>query len=337
VKEGETVDYQPDYVRVDHNQMHMNRRKEILQKHPEIKKLQGRYLGTFAYTLFCVGTLTLLTYLLKDMSYLVNVIAALTIGATIDHSLWVLIHDYTHESVFEGALMNKLGLLIADMTHVLPAAVPFRHYHRMHHGYLNETYSDPDMPALWEDRIFGHSAIGKALWLASFPITQPLRNLRYGPGVYLSPWWLINGVINGGYFLLLGYLWGISAMIFLGISTLFAVGLHPLGARWVAEHYSFHPKQETFSYYGPINWVAFNIGYHNEHHDFPRIPWNKLPEVKRVASEYYDGLLYHTSYLWIFYNFIFNPNFTLCSRVVRWPDSRIKNPADVELKEEIEE
>jgi len=118
------------------------------------------------------------------------------------------------------------------------------------------------MPALWEDRIFGHSAIGKALWLVSFPLTQPLRSMRYGIDVYMTPWWTINAVINASYFFLLAYLWGIPAIVFLGVSTVFAVGLHPLGARWVAEHYSFHPhsKQETFSYYGIVNLLAFNIG-----------------------------------------------------------------------------
>ena len=37
------------------------------------------------------------------------------------------------------------------------------------------------------------------------------------------------------------------------------------------------PGQETNDYYGWLNRIQLNIGYHNEHHDFPSVPWNRLP------------------------------------------------------------
>ena len=126
--------------------------------------------------------------------------------------------------------------------------------------------------------------------------------------------WIVQIVFNVAIYIFLGP----KAFLYLLCSFLFSVGFHPLGARWIQEHYLVLSKeQETYSYYGPLNKAAFNIGFHNEHHDFPSIPWNKLPQLKKKAPNYYDNLLYHTSWTKLFFRFIFDPKVSLYSRIAR--------------------
>jgi sphingolipid 4-desaturase/C4-monooxygenase len=60
-----------------------------------------------------------------------------------------------------------------------------------------------------------------------------------------------------------------------------------------------------------------NVGYHNEHHDMPSVPWNNLPKLKSMAPEYYDNLLYHTSFVKLFFKFLFSQEIGLFSRIIR--------------------
>ena len=102
------------------------------------------------------------------------------------------------------------------------------------------------------------------------------------------------------------------------LSLFFAIGLHPLGARWIQRHYlTAAGEQETFSYYGLLNILAFNVGYHNEHHDFPSVPWNKLPRIRAIAPEMYDNLQYHTSWTKLLFKFLFDGKISLFSRMLR--------------------
>ena len=112
---------------------------------------------------------------------------------------------------------------------------------------------------------------------------------------------------------------GWVAVFYLFASFWFSTGPHPLGARWISEHYVLTPGHDTLSYYGVINQIALNIGYHNEHHDFPRVPWNRLPALRRLAQEFYDPLPSHRSWARLVLTFIFDRDYWLYSRVVR-PD-----------------
>jgi sphingolipid delta-4 desaturase len=170
---------------------------------------------------------------------------------------------------------------------------------------------------VWEARLVGNSAVGKALWLLLFPLFQLLRPLRIRELGLVDGWVALNVaiVVLGDVLILLTL--GPGALAYLTLSLFFSVGLHPVGARWIQRHWLMDQGQETYSYYGPMNVVAFNVGYHNEHHDFPSIPWNRLPRLRASAPEYYTGLHAHTSWGRLLLRFIFDPRLSLFSRMVR--------------------
>jgi sphingolipid delta-4 desaturase len=87
-----------------------------------------------------------------------------------------------------------------------------------------------------------------------------------------------------GFDAVLVYFSGWKALVYLVLSTFLGGGMHPVAGHFIAEHYVFMKGQETYSYYGPLNLLTWNVGYHVEHHDFPRVPGCKLYRVSLFFS-----------------------------------------------------
>ena len=41
-----------------------------------------------------------------------------------------------------------------------------------------------------------------------------------------------------------------------------------------------------------------------EHHDLMRVPWSRLPQVRRIAPEFYDSLVFHRSWTRLLFKFL---------------------------------
>merc|ERR550514_789041 len=106
----------------------------------------------------------------------------------------------------------------------------------------------------------------------------------------------LNWVCSLVYDALLYAVAGRGALGYLLVSTFLAGSIHPTAGHFLAEHYVTTGETETYSYYGWLNVLAYNVGYHNEHHDFPMIPGRLLPKVREMAPEFYD-MPYYDSWI----------------------------------------
>ncbi|MGB8279174.1 MAG: fatty acid desaturase [Methylovirgula sp.] len=300
---------------------HPRRRRAILAVHPEVEALVGYDRRTAVIVIAVVLGQTALAAAFGHLGlsyWWLALIAAYAIGAFANHAMFVAIHDAVHNAICKTPLANKWIAIIADLPNTVPTAMGFRCYHLKHHSHLGDYDYDADLPSHWEARLVGNRWYAKALWLFSFAIVQVTRLGRLKGTVPMTGTWTwINAGVIILYDLAILYFFGVNALFYLFASFWFSVGLHPVGARWIQEHFTFDPSQETYDYYGILNKVALNIGYHNEHHDFPEIPWTRLPALKKMAPEFYDDLKTHKSWTKLFFSFIFDPRYTLYSRVDR--------------------
>ncbi len=296
---------------------HKMRTKEIIEQHPEIRKLIGKNPYTFFVILFCVALQLTLSWLLREQPWWLIFLVAYLVGAFACHTLFVCIHECAHNLLFKGKKLNLIAAIIANLPLVFPSAVSFQKYHLKHHSYQGVEELDADMPYRWEAALINNSTIGKSIWLMLYPIFQMLRPARLKEISLLDKWTVINMIVQFTFMGFFIYFLGMKSTVFLTVSFFFSVGLHPLGARWIQEHFLTHGDQETKSYYGMLNVVNLNVGYHNEHHDFPSVPWNNLPRVKKIANDHYDTLGYHTSYTMLLLRFLTDNKLSVYSRMAR--------------------
>jgi sphingolipid delta-4 desaturase len=304
---------------------HRVRTLQILKQYPDVKKLMGKNPLTIFAIFGLVGGMIGLSYLIKDSAWWVVLLVAYCIGAFFNHALFVMIHECSHHLLFKNKALNRLAAIVSNLPHVFPSAISFERYHIKHHSFQGVHELDADLPDFWEAKFFNNSVLGKAFWLLLFPVFQVIRTFRLKEIKPVDGWIITNWVVQIAFNVALWIFVGPKALMFMLLSFFFSVGLHPLGARWIQEHYlTLSETQETYSYYGPLNAIAFNVGYHNEHHDFPSIPWNRLPQLKRSAPTYYDSLFSHQSWTKLFLRFLFDKNISLFSRITRNERGKVK-------------
>jgi sphingolipid delta-4 desaturase len=296
---------------------HRGRTRAMLKAHPELRALIGRNPWTALLIALTVAAQCVLAWSLRDQPWWLVVLTAWGVGAFLDHALFAMVHECAHGLVFTRRTPNTLAAIVANLPQFLPTAVSFRHYHIKHHSFQGVPELDADLPSGWEARFVQHHTLTKIFWLAFFPVFQIARVVRLREIRLLDPWVAFNWVVQISFNVAVWQIAGPRALAYFALSLTFSVGLHPLGARWIQEHYLTFDTQETTSYYGPLNAVALNVGYHNEHHDLPSVPWHRLPAVRNGAPEFYDSLFAHQSWSRLLVRFLVDRDLSLYSRVIR--------------------
>lgn len=306
---------------------HASRRKEMLKKYPGMKKLMVHDPNIKYIVIAAVTFQLFMSYMLQNSSWVTLICLAYCLGGTINHSMSLAIHEISHNLAFGHTkpFANRIIGFIANIPIGVPVSISFRKYHLEHHRYQGDDKMDVDIPSRLEGKLFTNT-FTKLLWVLLQPWFYAIRPLivRPKPVEMLE---LANFILQLSVDIAIVYFWSFKALAYLIIGTFLATGLHPMAGHFISEHYVFKKGYETYSYYGPLNYLTFNVGYHNEHHDFPSIPGCNLPLVRKIASEYYDNLPCHTSWVKVIWDFITDPEIGPYARVKR--ATKLVNPCEV--------
>ncbi|CAK7209435.1 sphingolipid delta-4 desaturase [Sporothrix bragantina] len=323
---------------------HRTRRLAIIKAHPEITKLCGpepltKWVVVGVVSLQIAVALALHNYGYTFFSWPFW-LAAYIIGATANQNLFLAIHEISHNLAFRSPLANRLLAIVANLPIGIPYSASFRPYHLTHHKSLGVDGLDTDLPTAAEAVVLD-SILGKAFFCTFqifFYALRPMAVMR----IPFTKIHALNVAVQGLFDFVLVKTFGVQPLLYLLLSSFLAGSLHPLAGHFIAEHYVYDtvtpeatnpdnniPIPETYSYYGPLNIFAYNVGYHNEHHDFPAVPWTRLEKLRATAPEFYDSLPRHESWTYVIWRFIWDENVGLRCRVKRKTGGRLVGGAKV--------
>ena len=297
---------------------HRQRRIAMLRDVPQVRALFGPCRATALFTAIIVACQFGLAWGVAGASWWLVLVLAYAVGAFLAHFLNVVIHECSHNLVFRSTPLNKAMAIFANLPNLLPSAIPFRHYHLLHHRFLGHHGMDADVPSRWEIALVGRGRFGKLMWLLAQPFTysviNPLAVVRRIP---FDRWLIANCIAVVCASTAVGCGLGSGAIIYLALSVYFSVGPHPTGAHILQEHIIFGVRQETYSYYGPVNAISINHGLHVEHHDFPNVAGPRLAKLRDAAHRYYVGQFHHRSRWGTMWRFVTDSNVGLDSRLIK--------------------
>lgn len=284
-------------------------------------------------------------------------LVAYVVGATCTDNMFLAVHEISHNLAFKKPLHNKLFAIFVNTPVPIPYASDFGPYHQLHHKFLGDELYDTDIPTKFEAQFFTsrfgkgiyvlfqiifyaiRPACMVTLHLSRFHVLNIVYQIAFDvlwikyvgfrSFVYLGLSSFLAGSAHplSGHFIAEHYLFDLEEAIegaklaYKGTEGLEQLLTPTQCAEIEKERPEVQFKREyaleTFSYYGILNIFVWNAGLHNEHHDFPFIPWTRVWELHRIAPEFYLPLPRHTSWVKAIWDFVFRSDLTFYNRVKR--------------------
>jgi sphingolipid delta-4 desaturase len=291
---------------------HIERSKRLMIKYPQIKEISSVCIFLKYQIIFLFGLSIFFSYLSSFLDNIQYILFTWLIGGTLLNSITLGMHEVSHNHAFKSFLHNRILSLICDLSIGLPVSESFRRYHHLHHYEFNKVGLDTDLPSNIE-RIIFKGKLGKFIWIILQGFFYSIRPNIIKP-LEITKIQFTSYILNIIRFIIL-YQINIKAALFSIIAILIGTGLHPFASHFIAEHFYNENKYETASYYGWMNILTFNVGYHVEHHDFPHIPGSKLPLLHKITNEYKDNIPIIKSWILYLIKFIMDDNISLDNRL----------------------
>jgi beta-carotene/zeaxanthin 4-ketolase len=200
--------------------------------------------------------------------------AILLIQTFLHTGLFITAHDAIHGTVFPDNRQLNDGIGTAALLSY--ALLSYRHLvvkHRQHHT-APATFQDPD---------FHRGETSIARWF--FHFMQGYMQGRQGWVVMLGInhiFWVLILVLHVPFLNLLLF-WGIPLMV--SPLQLFFFGTY-LPHRKTAQDYPDRHRARSSGYPVLLSFLScYHFGYHWEHHEYPHLPWYKLPQARHPSVQ----------------------------------------------------
>lgn len=211
--------------------------------------------------------------------------------------LFTLQHECTHQTPFRTPWLNEVVGHTCALILIQPFGW-FRAFHMAHHRFTNDPDRDPELqeavkPDTWPALVWHLSSLGywaakaRTLWdnargrldesyvspRAVSRLTTEARVLIAVYGLALFYTLFINPVLI--------WVWLIPLVLGFPVLRLYLLAEH---GRCPQVANMFLNSRTTLTN-GIVNFLAWNMPYHAEHHAYPTVPFHALPKVHTIASD----------------------------------------------------